>query len=236
MKKLVYLLLVLIISASIPASALANYTFITTCNDAGICTTKLQKSTEQATTKVSAVNKKLYNQLRGRIIILSERNNEAYYVDADSLNLYRLRSNTEAFQILTKQGQNISTRNLEKIQAGIIRMHGHDSDIDGLSDKFEDAIGTDIYNFNTDNDTYSDYWEVTNGYNPIGKGKYALNKAYAKQQAGKILIQADNNGEAWYINPSNLKRYYLGSKYEVGDVIGKLGVKILNYNFNRLVK
>lgn len=30
--------------------------------------------------------------------------------------------------------------------------------------------------------------------------------------SGKILLQVEDRGEAWYVNPANLKRYYLGQK------------------------
>jgi len=45
-----------------------------------------------------------------------------------------------------------------------------DQDQDGLSDDLEAYYGTDIYNPDTDNDTYLDGQEVANNYNPLGGG------------------------------------------------------------------
>src|SRR3989344_6749156 len=42
-----------------------------------------------------------------------------------------------------------------------------DSDKDGLNDKWELVIGTDILNSDTDGDSYSDGSEVANGYDPL---------------------------------------------------------------------
>jgi hypothetical protein len=46
-----------------------------------------------------------------------------------------------------------------------------DSDGDGLPDDLEKKIGTDVNNVDSDNDTFSDYAEYRNGYNPLGAGK-----------------------------------------------------------------
>lgn len=44
-----------------------------------------------------------------------------------------------------------------------------DFDRDGLLDKIEVALGTDLYNPDSDNDGYLDGEEVLHGYNPLGK-------------------------------------------------------------------
>ena len=47
-----------------------------------------------------------------------------------------------------------------------------DSDQDGLPDYIEKVLGTDLNNSDTDGDSYSDFEEIKNGYNPIGDEKY----------------------------------------------------------------
>lgn len=42
-----------------------------------------------------------------------------------------------------------------------------DSDSDGLNDRIEFILGTDIYNADTDKDGHNDYDELKNGYNPF---------------------------------------------------------------------
>lgn len=47
-----------------------------------------------------------------------------------------------------------------------------DSDQDGLPDYIEEIIETDKNNLDTDGDTYSDFEEIKNGYNPLTDRKY----------------------------------------------------------------
>lgn len=49
-----------------------------------------------------------------------------------------------------------------------------DSDSDGLSDKKEQELGTNIYNSDTDDDGYSDLEEVKSGHNPLKIESYSL--------------------------------------------------------------
>jgi hypothetical protein len=44
--------------------------------------------------------------------------------------------------------------------------------------------------------------------------------------AGRILLQVENKGEAWYINPNNLQRYYLGKPLDVLTIFKKLSLGI----------
>ena len=47
-----------------------------------------------------------------------------------------------------------------------------DSDQDGLPDYIEKVLGTDVNNSDTDGDSYSDFEEIKNGYNPLGDEKF----------------------------------------------------------------
>jgi hypothetical protein len=55
-----------------------------------------------------------------------------------------------------------------------------------------------------------------------GKGNIAL----AKSLAGKIILQVERKGEAWYVNPTDLKKYYLGRPTDAYGVMRKLGLGI----------
>ena len=46
----------------------------------------------------------------------------------------------------------------------------------------------------------------------------------AERLNGYILLQADSHGEAWYVYPNDLKRYYLGRPDDAFQIMGKLGV------------
>ena len=49
---------------------------------------------------------------------------------------------------------------------------------------------------------------------------------------GKILLQVELNGEAWYVNPDNLSRYYLGRPADAFNVMRELGLGISNKDFD----
>ncbi|MFA6551771.1 MAG: phosphodiester glycosidase family protein [Patescibacteria group bacterium] len=48
----------------------------------------------------------------------------------------------------------------------------------------------------------------------------------SKRLSGRIVIQAEENGEAWYINPSDQKRYYLGRPEDAFAVMREQGLGI----------
>jgi hypothetical protein len=49
---------------------------------------------------------------------------------------------------------------------------------------------------------------------------------------GKILLQVEQNGKAWYVNPSNETRYFLGRPADAFNVMRELGLGISNKDFN----
>ena len=52
--------------------------------------------------------------------------------------------------------------------------------------------------------------------------------------SGRILLQVEKNGEAWYVYPNDLTRHYLGSPNDAFDVMKKLGIGISENDFNNL--
>jgi len=48
----------------------------------------------------------------------------------------------------------------------------------------------------------------------------------AKKLAGRILLQVESRGEAWYINPDDNKKYYLGKPGNAFNLIKKLSLGI----------
>jgi len=49
---------------------------------------------------------------------------------------------------------------------------------------------------------------------------------------GKILLQVESKGEAWYVNPENEKRYYLGKPANAFQVMRELGLGVSNKDFD----
>ena len=115
-------------------------------------------------------------------------------------------------------------------------MSGPDTDGDGLSDIFEDAIKTDKNKVDSDNDSYQDKNEISGGYDPTnGGGKKMENSAvFARQQTGKIFLQVEGKGEAWYVNPSDNKRYFMGRPTDAFNLMRTLGLGISNTDFTTL--
>ncbi len=57
---------------------------------------------------------------------------------------------------------------------------------------------------------------------------------FAKKLAGKILLQVEKNGEAWYVYPVNYKRYYLGRPTDAFRIMRELGLGISNDNLAKI--
>jgi len=62
----------------------------------------------------------------------------------------------------------------------------------------------------------------------------AIDYVFAKKQSGKILLQVQSRGEAWYINPKDNKRYYMANGNEAYRVMRYLGVGITDANLNKI--
>lgn len=52
--------------------------------------------------------------------------------------------------------------------------------------------------------------------------------------SGRILLKVQDKGQAYYINPSNLKLYYLGRPTDAFNVMRQLGLGISNVNLNQI--
>ena len=50
--------------------------------------------------------------------------------------------------------------------------------------------------------------------------------------SGKIVLQVEKNGEAWYINPDNQKRYFLGRPADAFQIMRELGLGVSNEDFD----
>lgn len=73
-------------------------------------------------------------------------------------------------------------------------------------------------------------------YMPNCDKKSKHNLSFANMQNGKIFLQVEKNGEAWYIYPANGKRYFLGRPNDAFNIMRNLGLGISNSNFDSLIK
>jgi len=53
----------------------------------------------------------------------------------------------------------------------------------------------------------------------------------ASQLSGRILLQVQSKGEAWYVNPANYKKYYLGKPDDAYNLMRQLSVGISEKEF-----
>ena len=62
------------------------------------------------------------------------------------------------------------------------------------------------------------------------------NLELAKRLSGRIVLQVERNGEAWYINPLDLKKYYLGRPDDAFKIMRELGLGISQENLAMIHK
>jgi hypothetical protein len=178
----------------------------------------------------------LGEKLAGRILLQVEENGEAWYVSPENKNKYYLGRPSDAFNIMRELGIGITNEDLNKIPLAILKNTDQDNDNDGLGNRLEDALLTNKDETDTDQDGHNDYDEIINNYNPLCEGKILTDEDFAQKNAGKIFLQVEQNGEAWYVNPTDVKRYYLARPGEAFEVMRQLGLGISNIDFEKIPK
>ncbi|NOY46764.1 MAG: S8 family serine peptidase, partial [Chlorobi bacterium] len=61
-----------------------------------------------------------------------------------------------------------------------------------------------------------------------------INSKFPTRLAGKILLDVEENGEAYYINPNNLKVYFLNRPADAFKVMRELGLGITNSDIRKI--
>jgi len=177
----------------------------------------------------------LASKLKGRILLQVESRGEAWYVEPISLKKIYLADGASAYQLLRDKGLGIKNSDLAKIPVGgESKFKNIDTDNDGLPDKLEEALKTDPNNPDSDGDSYLDGNEVLADYNPLGNGKLPIVKNYADKLKGRILLQVESRGEAWYIYPVDGKRYYLADGESAYQIMRNLSLGITNQNLQKI--
>jgi hypothetical protein len=180
---------------------------------------------------------KLVGNLMGRILIQVEDKGRAWYVNPVDRKRYYLGSAQNAFSVMSLIGQGISNKNLRKIPIGLVKdslNEDRDTDGDRLTDRLEEGIGSDKNKIDSDGDSYNDYEEIINGYNSYGPGKLVTDPKLLKLALGRMYIQVETNGEAWYVEPVSKKRYYLGRPTEAYAIMRQFGLGITNADLNKI--
>lgn len=69
---------------------------------------------------------------------------------------------------------------------------------------------------------------------PINGTYWDIAQDMIKYVNGRILIQVELNGEAWYVSPVNLKRYYMGRPADAFQLMRNLGLGISNSDLSQI--
>lgn len=64
--------------------------------------------------------------------------------------------------------------------------------------------------------------------------KTAKTSPFIKKNLGKFFLQVESRGEAWYLNPIDMKRYYLGRPYDAFMAIKKFGIGITDKDLQKI--
>ncbi len=75
--------------------------------------------------------------------------------------------------------------------------------------------------------TNKDLGKISVGSGPTMNG-VKTDSSFASKQKGKIFLQVEEKGEAWYMYPVDAKRYYLGRPTDAFNLMRSLGLGITN--------
>jgi hypothetical protein len=170
---------------------------------------------------------------RGSIVIQVEDHGEAWYVLPTATERVYIKNGEAAYAALRNFGLGISNADIWEIPVGISPAlyddaFAHDADRDGLSDTLEEALGTNSDDADSDSDGYADAEEIEHGYSPVGSATIPVNEELVDRLRGYILLQVESRGEAWYVNPVDGKRYYMGNGDEAYKIMYSQSLGITN--------
>jgi exopolysaccharide biosynthesis protein len=161
----------------------------------------------------------LGKQLSGKILLNVEGKGEAWYVNPANSKRYYLGRPTDAFRVMRELGVGIKNEKLALIQPAdanlkIVLASEHVAS--------SSLSGTAIFQ------------NATSSAKILGNGSYDI--GLSRQVSGKILLQVEENGEAWYVNPKDLKRYFLGKPDDAFRVMRDLSLGISGENLAKVHK
>lgn len=191
---------------------------------------EVEKTERDLTTKI---DDSLTSRLAGKILLQVENAGQAWYLDPISDNRYYLADGDTAYQALRAFGLGITNGDLAKLPVGIDdRAEGLDSDDDGLIDRLEESLDTDIDDADSDDDGVSDGNEIKARTNPDGKGLSVISASLAARLEGRILLQVEKQGQAWYIH--NGQRYYMPDGEQAYQIMRFLSLGINNTDLRKI--
>jgi hypothetical protein len=175
--------------------------------------------------------------VKGKILLQVEEHGEAWYVTPDTGERFYLKNGEGAYAALRNFGLGITNADIWKIPVANYHAPGDndftgDTDKDGFDDNMEQALGTDVNKADTDGDGYSDSVEYASGNSPFGSSKIPVDSGLVNRLKGKIVLQVEGRGEAWYINPADGKRYYMANGDVAYSMMRYMSLGITNANLS----
>lgn len=73
-----------------------------------------------------------------------------------------------------------------------------------------------------------------NSSSSVKSGKVSYSQALINKLKGKILLQVQSRGQAWYVNPVNGQRYFLATPADAFNLMRRLGVGVTNSDYQAL--
>ncbi|HBH46065.1 MAG TPA: hypothetical protein DDX47_01715 [Candidatus Jacksonbacteria bacterium] len=172
-------------------------------------------------------DKKIFEKYKGKILLRSETDGAAFYLNPRTRYLTYLGRPAEGYVIFREQAVGATNADLAKIPVGLGFSTGVDSDKDGLPDTLEEALGTNELREDTDGDGYTDRLELKNNYSPILPFiKSSINRDLVRRVGGQILLQAEGRGQMWYVNPADGRRYLITEPADVLRLWQRFGVGV----------
>ncbi len=180
---------------------------------------------------------KLTERLQGRFIMRTESRGQLYYLHPNAKKIFYLGESDDFLKLIKNEARGIGDDLLLKIEIDLSMMEGTDSDSDRLPDLLEESIGTDVNLADTDGDGFGDGDELKNGFSPLAKDALMNYDAeVASSLAGFLLLQVDNKGQAWYIDPANDKRLLLTNINNSLLILEKIALGISEMNYQKLIQ
>ncbi|MBU1923521.1 MAG: hypothetical protein KJ710_04620, partial [Candidatus Omnitrophica bacterium] len=178
----------------------------------------------------------LSDRLQGYILLQVEENGEAWYVRKDTGERIYMADGEVAYNMMRLLGLGITNADLDKIPVGFLDQYEFpDLDGDRLHNTLESGMGTDKNDPDTDGDGYQDGTEVRNGFSPLGPGRYEYDQGLIDRVRGRILLQVERSGEAWYVNPVDGKRYYMPDGFSAFQIMRFLSLGITNSDLDQIL-
>ena len=168
------------------------------------------------------------SSLKGRILLNVEGKGEAWYVNPRDAKRYYLGRPNDAFSIMRSLSVGITNSKLARIETAdrdklILNKTASVADQAVASSSVAGASST------PQNPGASAGKPSVAQFVSFEKAK-DYDRTLSKSVAGQILLQVENNGEAWYVSPVNLKKYYLGRPADAFRVMREHGLGITRKN------